>query len=302
MASEPRAGARHKDFPPCVPPGGTSDFPEGGPSRRRAIMAKGLENRSLDRAITVLEVLASEMRCSLHRLHQRTALPKSTLRRILGTLTKRHLVRVGISDGLFRPNIALPWSTDRTHAAHIGRVVEIALPHMVSLTRRVEWPSDLHVYNAGCMQIVESTYSLSPYRMGKRTEVDVQVNVFSSAAGLAYLSLLDEAQVIALARSKPSHPMWSFEWIGISEATLLHELAGIRKAGYAFRRPGFNTRAAARPFNGMAAPVSDRSGAVGALTLFWPKRYMNTDAFARAHADALRATAEAISADLAKLP
>ena len=89
--------------------------------------------------------------------------------------------------------------------------------------------------------------------------------------------------------------------IGVSETTLLNELAGIREAGYALRRPGFNTRAAARPFNGMAAPVSDRSGAVGGLTLFWPRRYMDTDTFARAHSGALRAAAQAISADLANL-
>ncbi|HVZ53931.1 MAG TPA: helix-turn-helix domain-containing protein [Pseudolabrys sp.] len=268
-------------------------------------MSKSLETRSLDRAITVLEVLAKETRCSLHQLHERTALPKSTLRRLLGTLTKRHLVRVGISDGLYRPNIALPWSADRAHAAHavhVGRVVEIALPHMVELTRRVGWPSDLHVYGAGRMQIVESTYSLSPYRMGKRSEVDVDVNMFAAAAGLAYLSRLDEAEVVALARARPANPLLAFERAGVSEAALLEELAGIRQAGYAFRRPGFNTRAAARPFNGMAAPVADQSGAVGALTLFWPRQYMDTDSFAREHADALRAATAAISADLARLP
>ena len=210
-------------------------------------MARDLENRSLDRAITVLEVLARETRCSLHQLHQCTALPKSTLRRLVGTLTKRHLVRIGISDGLFRPNIALPWSVDRAHAAHIGRVVEVALPHMVDLTRQVEWPSDLHVYNAGRMQIVESTYSLSPYRIGKRAAVDLQVSMFSAAAGLAYLSRLDKAQVLALAQSEPDHPRWGFDRIGISETALLRELAGIRKAGYAFSVPASMPRSRRGP-------------------------------------------------------
>jgi len=265
-------------------------------------MAESLETRSVDRAITVLEVLARDTRCSLHQLHERTGLPKSTLRRLLGTLTKRHLVRVGVSDGLYRPNIALPWSGNCAHAAHFGHVVEIALPHMVELTRRIGWPSDLHIYDAGRMQIVESTFSISPYRMGKRTDVDVQVNMFAAAAGLAYLSQLDEAEVIALARSKASHPMLRFERIGISEATLLDELAAIRKTGYAFRRPGFTTRAAARPFKSMAAAVGDRSGAVGALTLFWPRRYMDAEAFAREHAEAMCAAAGAISADLGGLP
>jgi IclR family transcriptional regulator, mhp operon transcriptional activator len=265
-------------------------------------MRRSLENRSLDRAISVLEVLARDAPCSLHQIHQRTALPKSTIRRLLGTLTKRHLVRVGISDGLFRPNIALPWSADRAHASHIGRVVEIALPHMIRLTGRVEWPSDLHVHRSGRMHIVESTHSLSPFRVGEHAMVDLQVNMFAAAAGLAYLSRLDEAKVLTLARMQPDHPMWGIERVGIGESALLGELAAIRKAGYAVRRPDFHMTAESRPYHAIAAPVADASGALGALTLFWPKRYMNTDRFAQMHAGALRETADAISADLAGLP
>jgi len=264
-------------------------------------MANRLENRSLDRAITILEVLAQESPCSLHQLHKRTSLPKSTIRRLLGTLTRQHFVRVGISDGLFRPNIALPWATDYVQATHIGRLVEVARPHMIRLTRRVEWPSDLHVYWSGRMRIVESTYSLSPFRVGERAMVDLQVNMFAAASGLVYLSRLDEAQVLALARSKPDHPLWGFKRVGVSEAVLLRELADIRKVGYAVRRPGFNTTAASRPYHAIAAAVSDASGVRGALTLFWPKRFMDIGSFAGAYAGELRATAEAISSDLGKL-
>jgi len=264
-------------------------------------MAESLENRSLDRAISLLEVLARDGACSLHQLHQRTSLPKSTIRRLMGTLTRRHLVRVGISDGLFRPNIALPWSADRAHAAETGRLVETALPHMVELTRRVEWPSDLHVHQAGRMCIVESTYSLSPFFIGRRDMVDLQVNLFSAAAGLAYLSLLDEAQVVALTRNNRDHPLWGFDRIGLAETMLLRELADIRSAGYAFRRPGFNCTAQSRPFYAMAAPITDIHGVVGALTLFWPKPYMTEDEFARAYAAELCGAATAVSAELAAL-
>lgn len=262
-------------------------------------MTKALENRSLDRAISLLEVLAREAPCSLHQLHQRTALPKSTIRRLMGTLVRRHLVRVGISDGLFRPNVALPWSVDRANAAQIGRLVEIALPHMVDLTRRVEWPSDLHVHMAGRMCIVESTYSLSPFRLGERAMVDLQVNLFAAASGLAYLAQLDDAQVRSLVRSNRDDPLWGLDRIGVTEQSLLSELATIRQVGYAFRRPGFNRSAVSRPYNAMAAPVSDAAGVAGALTLFWPKSYMTDDRFAQTHAEDLCRTARAISDDLA---
>src|SRR5262245_55573285 len=115
--------------------------PDGRACRRVARwerMPNKLENRSLDRALTILEVLAQDAPCTLHQLHERSKLPKSTIRRLLGTLKKRHFVRQGISDGLYRTNIALPWATDREHAATAARVVEVARPHMIRLTENIK--------------------------------------------------------------------------------------------------------------------------------------------------------------------
>jgi hypothetical protein len=53
-------------------------------------------------------VLARDAHCSLHQLHERTALPKSNIRRLLGTLKKHHFVRQGTSDALYRANVVLP--------------------------------------------------------------------------------------------------------------------------------------------------------------------------------------------------
>jgi IclR family mhp operon transcriptional activator len=62
-----------------------------------------LENRSLDRGLMILEVLARDAHCSLHQLHERTALPKSTIRRLLGTLRKHHFIRQGLTDASIGP-------------------------------------------------------------------------------------------------------------------------------------------------------------------------------------------------------
>ena len=94
------------------------------------------------------------------------------------------------------------------------------------------------------MCIVESTYSLSPFRVGERAMVDLQVNLFSAAAaGLAYLSRLDEAGRWARRSNRRGIRIWGFNRIGLTEASLLRELADIRTAGHAFRRPGFNRSA-----------------------------------------------------------
>jgi IclR family mhp operon transcriptional activator len=78
-------------------------------------MAIKLENRSLDRGLRLLEVLARDAHCSLHQLHERTALPKSTIRRLLGTLRKHHFIRQGLTDALYRANVILPWAADREY-------------------------------------------------------------------------------------------------------------------------------------------------------------------------------------------
>lgn len=265
-------------------------------------MAPKLENRSLDRAITVLEVLARDAPCSLHLLHERTGLPKSTIRRLLGTFSRRHFIRQGISDGLYRTNIALPWAAEREYAAMAARLVEVAKPHMLRLTEKVEWPSDLGIYRSGRMVRIESTQSISPLNMDTLKYVDREVNLFGTANGLAYLSALDDAEVLDIVRALQADPEWGLARVGIDEKTLLRELKDFRKTGYAARRKGHRNTAVSWQHDSIAVPINDGRRATGALSLKWLRRYMTTERFAQKYADELKATAAAMSAELAKLP
>jgi IclR family transcriptional regulator, mhp operon transcriptional activator len=261
-----------------------------------------VENRSLDRAITVLEVLARGAPSSLHQLHERTGLPKSTIRRLLGTLKKRHFVRQGVSDDLYRINIALPWAADREYAATAARLIEVARPHMVRLTSTVEWPSDLGIYKAGRIVRIESTQSLSPLNMDKLKYEDREVNIFGTANGLAYLSALDDAQVLQIIESLRDDPQWALPRVGIDERTLLRELKDFRARGYAFRRKQHRTTSVSWLHDSIAVPIYDGARAIGALSIKWLRRYMPTDRFARKFAGQLKVAATAISADLTRLP
>jgi DNA-binding IclR family transcriptional regulator len=265
-------------------------------------MPTKLENRSLDRAITILEVLARGSPCSLHELHEQAALPKSTLRRLLSTLKKRHFVRQGISDGLYRTNIALPWAADREHAATAARLVEVARPHMLRLTSKVEWPSDLGIYKSGRIVRIESTQSLSPLNMDKLKYADREVSLFGTANGLAYLSALDDVQVLEIVEALRDDTQWGLARVGIDERTLLHELQDFRAKGYAFRRKQHRTTPVSWLHDSIAVPIHDGSRAIAALSIKWLRRYMPTDRFARKYAGGLKATAAAISTELAKQP
>ena len=264
-------------------------------------MTTKLENRSLDRALTILEVLARDAHCSLHQLHERTSLPKSTIRRLLGTLKKHHFVRQGTSDALYRANVVLPWAGDREYVAMVARLVEVALPHMSRLTKSIEWPSNLVVFRSGRMRVIESTLALSPFDVDNSKSADWEFNIFGSAAGRAYLAALEDAQVLRLVDEQRDDPRWALTRCGIDAATLLRELRDIRRMGYAVRRAGYHARPGTWRHNAIAVAICDARQPIGALNLRWRKSYLPAEKFARKYLAELRSAAASISADLAKL-
>ena len=235
---------------------------------------------------------------SLHQLHQKTGLAKSTLRRLLATLVARRIVRVGLGDRLYRTNIALPDLTPLDLTPRAARLVEAAMPHMIELTRKISWPSDLHLFDRNRMRVVESTRTLSPYHI-HRGSIDITVNVFGSAGGRAYMSALEPAEVdtiVAQIGSDPQHGMTRFS---LTREILAAELANVRSKGYAQRHPSYppvttnddRLRVIAVPL------VHDQKG-IGALTLIWPRGYLDYEAFAETYLQDLQQTSELISASL----
>jgi len=149
-------------------------------------MARSVENRSLDRGLAILDSMSIHGASSLQDLHARTRLPKTTIRRLLGTLIRRKIVRRSLSDQLYRANISLPLRNSPEFAHGEGWLVERAVPHMIELTRSVGWSCDLHIFERTRSRIIESTRPLSPFFQYKR-QIDLEVPVFASAGGLAVL-------------------------------------------------------------------------------------------------------------------
>ena len=83
-------------------------------------MEMKLEHKSLDRGITIMEVLARNGSCSLADLHKATGISKSSIRRLLGTLVERRLVRRSLADGRYRTSILMPASAGVPVAARPG--------------------------------------------------------------------------------------------------------------------------------------------------------------------------------------
>jgi len=266
-------------------------------------MPAKLENRSLDRGLTILEALARDDYCSLQQLHQATGLPKSTIRRLLGTLKKRHFVRQGVTDALYRANVVLPWAADREYSAMAARLVEAAIPHVARLTNNVGWPSNILIYRAGRMRVLDSTLALSTFNnVDNARSADWEVNIFGSATGLAFLAALDDIQVSTIFEDMRDDTMWGPTRFNLDKKTLIQELMSIRQLGYAARRQGYHSRPGSWRNNAIAVPISDTRGPIGAMNLRWQRNHMPVDRFARKYLAELLSTAEAVTTALARLP
>jgi IclR family transcriptional regulator, mhp operon transcriptional activator len=249
------------------------------------------QTRALHRALDVLERLAQGP-ASLQQLHAATGLSKSTLRRLLATLVGRRFIRQGISDGMYRTNVATPSGVNADLTVRIGRLVEVARPHMLALTRDVRWPSDLHIFAGTRMRILESTHGMSPFGDRPVLGPDAELNLFAAASGLVYLSHRDDAFVIDLVEQVRDDEFGSLSRYGISPARLLRELEEVRRRGFARRRV---TQAGPDIRDAIAVALFEGRAPIGALTIAWQRQLMSADDFAALHLDRLRTAARAIS-------
>lgn len=261
-------------------------------------MVRKLENRSLDRGIDLLVALAQAGPCTLHGLHERTGLAKSTIRRLLGTLLERHVVRKGLGDGLYRSNVVLPLPTSSALTTTSALLVTVASPHMLALTERVEWPSDLHLYVHDRMRIIKSTRPFSPFCL-YRVRIDFDVSMFAAASGLAYLSTLDAPRVGSLVASLAPDQRWGPGRFGWTRASLLSHLARVRAQGYASRLEAYRGESVADDkLSAIAVPLMVGGAGIGALTLCWPRQFCSPEKFAKRHLGELVRTAQVVGGEL----
>ncbi len=260
-------------------------------------MKRALENRSLDRGLAILESLALHGASSLRDLHRHTQLPKSTIRRTLGTLVQRRIVRRSLADRLYRANIVLP-AQGAGPSPGEGWLVDRAVPHMIDLTRTVGWSCDLHIFERPWSRIIESTRPLSPFFQHERN-IDLRVSAFASAGGLAVLATWPDKAVLDLVRSTADDAIWGLGRLGMKPRELLATLRRTRSRGYAVRRSFYSVNSPlARTLSAIARPIFRDGTAVGALVMLWPKGYLTPARFAEIHLDRLMRTSAAVSADL----
>ena len=256
------------------------------------------ENRSLERGLIVLETLARHRAMSLSEIHRETGLPKSTLRRLLATLAARRFVRRSLSDKLYRVTVTLPDISISPVPPGLAVVADIGLKHALLLTKKIGWPSDIHIFEEHWMRIVESTRAVSPFSL-YRGQVDRRLNIFGCATGLACLSEMEEDRVRRLFDKPEPQSRFCPLRFGISWEELQSHLETTRKIGYGTRHPFyFGETVMNDKLSAIALPLRRVGGICGGVSLLWPREFLPAKDFADRYLQDLSDTAAGIEADL----
>lgn len=210
--------------------------------------------RAISRALQILRIMNTQPTWSLHSLHLQTALPKSTIFRILHTLQLEGYVRLEGGVGVYRlTEKILEMSGGFTEKSLL---VEVGSPLALRLTKAIKWPVALGVLDGDAIVVRYSGMPYSPIA-AHSTTIGRRLGLASTAMGKAYLAFCPEVEreiLFDMLRAAPGGSQLGHEEL------LMHELQGIRELGYAVRQPNPQRRTAT-----LATPVMHRTEVVGLM-------------------------------------
>lgn len=157
---------------------------------------------------------------SLHDLHVRTGLPKTTVFRLLDTLKSEGLVREMAGHGYYQ----LTPKVRELSAGVTERmdIINLAMPCMIRSTRNIRWPLAIATLEGFEMVVRFSTMPYSPLAV-RPTTYGRRHSLTCSAVGLAYLAHCPEAERVVLL---PDGMDDDIRW----------QMREVREQGYALRR------------------------------------------------------------------
>lgn len=253
--------------------------------------------RSVQRAITILQIVNRGKSLSLIEIANASEIPYPTTCRILLTLVHEGLVEREPGRKRYRPT-PLVQTLSHGFQGH-GRLIEAAAPHMADLTRIVGWPVSLTTHVGAKMVIRHSTHAMTSMTFNTY-HPGYSIPILECAAGQTYLahapvfereSLLNSLELMQ--REGTAYPL-----------QLLREeetVAALRQKGYATRRNNAFTENPGMT-SSIAVPLLSDEGLEGALTLvFFSKAYGMKDAVEQFEAP-LKACARAIAEELNRVP
>lgn len=209
-----------------------------------------MNKSAVGKTMTLLDLLLEQGALALEELHILSELPKATVKRLMDELVALGWVYRRLGD---RRYCLLKAGREQNHATTLAPRFEALLRE---LHDRTGFCSDIALDLGDGLEVVESNYGLSGYRLATRYLIGLRPDARVSAIGRAFR-----------ARRALGPDAGSEDW---------RELERERQRGFHRRVPGIWEHAFAPPFEvrGVAVPILHADSAVGALNLYWDgKRY-----------------------------
>lgn len=141
------------------------------------------------RALHVLKVANEKWIVTVNSIHAETGIPRPTIVRILETfMHEGYVVRDNMCGGYRVTQKVVELSAGY---GGISRVIEIARPLSIGLTRQIKWPIGLGMIDGDAIEIVFWTGTISPV-VHTNTVLGKRPDLFKSAMGRAYMAFCDD--------------------------------------------------------------------------------------------------------------
>lgn len=246
---------------------------------------------SLRRGLMVMDVLREEGPLALSDLSRGTGIAKASLLRILVTMEEAGHASRGLGDGLWHAS-----ARNQHSPGPATRLAQVSGPYLDRLCQKVLWPSDVGIYEARKIRVLETSRRVSPFLVNR--VVNYGIHVLPSAMGRAILAWSQPDARAALLEdlragrgphdALADHPE--------KVAQLVEET---RARGYALRHPGYFVHARREALvSAIAVPVIVEERVVAAVNLSWVASAQSEADFAATHLASLREVAEGIARDI----
>jgi IclR family mhp operon transcriptional activator len=182
------------------------------------------------RALHVLKVANERAIVTVNSIYAETKIPRPTIVRILETLMHEgYVVRDNMCGGYRVTHKVAELSAGY---GGISRVIEIARPLAIGLTRQIKWPIGLGVIDGDAIEILYWTGTISPV-VHTNTVLGKRPDLLRSAMGRAYMAFCgDDEREQHIGRLRRQMPA---EFGARDEAAFRQHLKRTRVAGYAVK-------------------------------------------------------------------
>ncbi|WP_158284627.1 IclR family transcriptional regulator C-terminal domain-containing protein [Azospirillum sp. TSO35-2] len=187
---------------------------------------------SVCRALHVLKVVNQQSIATVNSIYTETGIPRPTVVRMLETLMHEgYVIRDNMCGGY---RVAQKVTELSQGYGGISRVIEIARPLSIGLTRQIRWPVGLGVIDGDAIEILYWTGTISPV-VHTTTVLGQRPDLLKSAMGRAYMAFCSPVERDEhIARMRATLPA---EFGAREEAVFRRYLDRVRRMGYATRDP-----------------------------------------------------------------